>query len=395
MVSIDKLYLEKLTDEYFQSILDSTKSDFRFIGKGLPYEYISEITLWRNFFINTPLYGHRLAKNKAILSYYPFSEHPDLLFTNDAGITPLSHQPSNFFRDISKAKKQNRKIVGFFGGSTIQGYGSRLPEYSIPAQVQRLLNQDSSNFYCLNLGVAGWTSYESLNYLVHEFWRYLDIAIFYDGWNCSNEFYQLGLTRRTALGKQTELNETFKQVEQQIIFDNQFSLSYLSKRSISLLLSLLINKLPITHSDNYLHSFITKFFSLSSRKSLVDLLNYSVPIKVQNKLLNQARDKYIDIHEKIYLICKAKKIKSIHIYQPLLVNSKKNLSEREKFFMETGLPWGNPEITKKFRIGDKMKLISDFSNIFDNIDAEIFIDSGHLNHYGNYFVASKIKNLIN
>lgn len=98
-------------------------------------------------------------------------------------------------------------------------------------------------------------------------------------------------------------------------------------------------------------------------------------------------------------VCKEFGIKFISVLQPWLLE-KKELSKYDSDIIEL---WYSENKAFRFETMKKIKKlisteeyswINDFSNMFDKINEPIYFDGCHLYSKGNYFVASKIFDLI-
>ena len=78
------------------------------------------------------------------------------------------------------------------------------------------------------------------------------------------------------------------------------------------------------------------------------------------------------------------------------------MSEKELFWKKIGLSSIQPRFYENFYRELKNKLFNDsekydftdLTNVFDDVKEQTYIDSGHLNKFGNLIVASKITDII-
>ena len=63
------------------------------------------------------------------------AEHDDLLTADRSRVSKNAALGVESGGRILTAKERKAPVIAFFGGSTVQGYGARLPQFSIPAQV--------------------------------------------------------------------------------------------------------------------------------------------------------------------------------------------------------------------------------------------------------------------
>ena len=111
--------------------------------------------------------------------------------------------------------------------------------------------------------------------------------------------------------------------------------------------------------------------------------------------------KYKIIHNLASTVCESVDIKFVHILQPLIFVGKKKLSHNENIWKKNGFSSGNPLIYETFyrevtsnSVCDDYNYL-DLSGCFNDIDEEVYIDSGHLNRIGNLIVGKKINSYLN
>jgi hypothetical protein len=330
----------------------------------------------------------------------------DIFISDENRATPNSLNYIDSAIRINDAKKRKIPIIVFLGGSTIQGYGSRIPNFTIPALVEKILETEySTETVCINYGVAGWTCVEMLHLLIHEI-QYANIIVQYDGWNCCCELYAKNLFDKISLGAQRSSNidiftgTSQRHVEQDYIMGLRFNAYYLLKRSFNLFLNnLFCNATSNKYGNlltNLLDIILKKYFSINERRITTDAaLDTNINQKDRKIIIENTISDYLSTHSKIKKWCNLINSKHLHYFQPLLINSSKITTPYEQEFKKSGAPWKQNGILKEFsehvQVFDE---IIDLSTIFNNVTEEVFIDSGHLNMIGNCFVAKKISDHI-
>jgi hypothetical protein len=387
-------------EELFADSVSKLKNNSNYLGEGFPDEFLSSINRWRSFFIQNPMYGHQIGKNVSIISYYPFALGPDILISDIDGISKNRIEENLSARErIARGKNDGVKVVAFLGGSTIQGYGARLPQFTIPSLVEVIFEKKyDQKIVCINYGVAGWTSKESLNFLLHDLHDGIDMVIAYDGWNCCHELFMREFFIRFKYFEKLGKGSSFRHYEQVFLSSKSYELVFNFRRCINLL----VNRFATMLSNRFkfltarLNFLLQSYFSLAERRLLIDCMERYVFTEKQEKdIIHDIAKDYVDTHIKMKLLCESKQIDFIHILQPLLSTTQKPLSAREVDFKKSGLPWGRPHVYPQFR--DKVLSISapvDFTNRLDGIVDELFVDSGHLNIKGNFVVANGMVTLI-
>lgn len=388
-------------DHDFARSLDEAVAAGSFLGRGTGTEFLSEVTRWRRFFVPSAMYGHRLATGVSILSRYPYAEHDDLLVVDRSHVSKNAVLGEDSEERIRAAKLRRARVIAFFGGSTIQGYGARLPQYSIPAQVESILRlRHGVDAVCLNYGVAGWTCVESLNLLIHEVSDSLDVAVFYDGWNCCNEAFLSALVADGFGSAGTSPcifpGTSMRHVEQDFVRGLHYSASHLWRRSFRLsvnrLLTWIAGGCGASRLSRLLNRLLQRFFSIAEIRLLRERLDRVVLAPgAEREVIRRVADAYVRTHDKIARWCEACGIQRIHAFQPLLPNSGKVRTPREETFYQSGLPWGRPYVSALFRdaIRDYPGM-TDLSDALDDVRAEVFVDAGHLNMQGNFHVAVRL-----
>lgn len=371
-----------------------------FIGYANDNESLEMVLLWRNFFIPSSFFGHLIAKNISIVS--EFRGLKDIWITDSMGVCKNSIEALDTQIRINNAKENNEPIFAFFGGSTIQGVGSFLPNFTIPALVERILLIDYNiKSVCINHGVAGWSSSDELNYLLHEINYNPNYCIFYDGWNCVWNLYN-GILINEHSKKPNNIKWMKGTSLRHLEYDHQNSLQFSITWHFSKFFNLFINK-----SLLYLSRFFNrKSFSLfvSNISSTLfpqrrinvfnNLENITLSDELLERILFQIANEYLRIDQIANIVCQNRGIKFLHLMQPTLLTTTRTLTIREMKLLEIGESTPNPEVFSLFnkfvsKIGLPDHMI-DISNTFNNIDEEVFQDDGHLNHIGNYHVAMKI-----
>lgn len=389
----------------FESALGQIRATGAFLGRGEHSELLSEVLRWRRFYTPSALYGHRLGANVAIVSHYPFADHDDLFVVDNRHVTKNAVLGEESRDRVCRARERRLPVIGFFGGSTVQGYGARLPPYTIPAQAERILAlRHGIDAVCVNYGVAGWTCAESLHLLIHEATGSIDIAVFYDGWNCCNEFFLRSLASKSVSRNSARPvlypGTSFQHYEQDYLAGIHYSVPRMSRRLLNLsvnhLCSLLAKCWPGQRIKQWLNSILQRYFTIADVHALREELDRpELRPEEERSAVEKAAAEYLSAHAKVVLWCQANGIRLLHALQPLLPNSRKQLTEREESFSKSGLPWGKPHLVRQFRDNVKGQPgLLDLSSLFDEVVEEGFIDTGHLNMRGNFRVALCLADLL-
>jgi len=362
-----------------------------FIGHASHSEWISDAKKWGRFFVSSQYCGYKVAGNVSIISHYPYFEYPDIFVASDRGY--LCNEVGEDIRSeivLQQAKNDGCRIIGIFGGSTIQGYGSRIPDFSIPARLEMHLRRNGMPVKCLNFGVAGWTISEIVGYIASHDLSYLDQIIVYDGWNCAQEAFLKNIL--TGLPGKEGIN-SIRDLEDLILRPTLFSPVQLFYRLTKALGNLSLGRLSqwFPELEPIMSPLAGSFFSLSLRKKILELVaeDEFEKEKIQQRLPDIVAE-YSRLHEVLYGIGKAIGKPIIHFVQPTLYTTEKLLTAREAFVLKAGIPWGHADIYAEFVRLLAPKHENDLTRALSGIPGEIFNDIGHLTSLGNNAIAEEI-----
>ena len=405
-MSTIKKQVQNFNSYEFEESIKLLESSKDFIGYGTDSDSLEIVLLWRKFFQPSSFFGHIIAKNVSIVS--EFKGLKDIWVTDSMGVCKNNIDADDTQIRINKAKDDNVPIIAFFGGSTMQGVGSYLPNFTIPSLVEQILLEEY-NFktVCINHGVAGWSSSEELNFLIHGLDYTPSHCIFYDGWNCVWNFYNgilLNNQFKTDSIIKWQKGTSLRHVEYDYQNLLQFSILWQIKKTSNLIFNkflLYISKsLNIKFWRRLLQKISSIFFPYKRFNILYNLNNKSLSDDLRDNYLIQIATEYLRIDKIANLVCESRAINCIHFMQPTLLTTNRPYSLREMNLLELGDPLPNSEVFSlftKFVNNEKPpKYLMDISDTFNQIDEEVFQDDGHLNPIGNYYVAKRIvKEIIN
>lgn len=380
-----------------------------FLGTGTREKTIANSFLWRKFYIPDSFYGHRLAASASILSEYLGMDQPDIFSTDSWGVTRNDVLIDESEARVKTARARGHLVVAVFGGSTVQGVGAGSPRFTIPSMLERILSsQYNIETVCINHGVAGWSSANQLHFLMHGLEYHPDLCIFYDGWNCCWNFYQMALLGAGFDSKRQFQDDVIwrrgvspRHLEHEEINRLAFSFPRLIVRAALLAgqYALAIAFRPFDlFSQGASKRFAGRLLPIGTFDPLVKVRELELNPILRDRTLRIAVEEFVGVHALAAAVCKARGTKFIHFLQPLLVNSQKKRTIQEDNLLHREGLMRNPEIFSLFvdfvnRVNLDIKLI-DLSTVFDEICEEVFLDGGHLNRFGNYIVADQIANKI-
>ncbi len=392
-----KELINNFSQQDFTSKVNIIEKKASFLGFGFDNGSFSNVILWRKFFKPSSFFGHLIAKNVSIVS--DFRGLQDIWITDSLGVCKNDIDDLDTTIRINKAIKNNEPILSFFGGSTIQGVGSFIPNFTIPSLVEKILQSEYGiNCICINHGVAGWSSSEQLNSLLHNLTYKPTHCIFYDGWNCSWNFYNgilINEEKKIPSPINWELGTSLRHVEYDYLNLLNFSSRWHFKKAINLLLNkLLIGITSIVRDSRLTDYFAKAHFPIGRLNIFQNTMFRSLPDDVRDSYLMQAANEYHRIDQLAHVVCKSRGIKFIHFMQPTLQTTNRSLTDKEKGLLEIGESSPNPEVFELFPEFVRRSGLSDhfidITNTFGSISEDVFVDDGHLNPMGNYYVARRI-----
>jgi len=362
---------------------------------------IDNVQLARSVFKPNAYYGTRLANDQQVLvDVDEFgAQDIDLFVTDHEGIPKNRLSDKNTSQRVKLARQQGKKVITFFGGSTIMGTGSRLPSFTIPSLVEQILLLNYQiDTVCVNRGILGMTSQDSFNMLNAEgFIEPADCVIFYTGWNCvfnQSAIHALLETDSSALKSETYPGMSTRHIEHGMLLQHQFNTTLAWRRARWITINKVLTRISgalsaprgrklvnqILKSDPTVnHSFMSEVIEAITRGNADEIAAKS------------AQD-YLRIHRLAHACCKSERTQFFNFLQPCLSWGHKPMSTSEQDYVSNSPPMGG--VQRKFyeqvMSHSKPDYFHDLTQIFDTVSKQAYIDTGHLNPYGNFLVAEKI-----
>ena len=265
--------------------------------------------------------------------------------------------------EINVSKTNNDYRIIMIGGSTVFGAGMPNDNLTIPYQLNKKFEEKYNNVEVINAGISGITSFEELYHFKQKL-IHLDpnLVIIYDG---ANDVHN-------KITSDPEILNTDKDELQMKDFQKYLRSPVVMYRYVLLPIinSEAVNTLDITGVSTTSNSSI---HNSSQIPQLITSLWY-------------------DHIKEFCQISNEKQIKSIVIIQPSLDQDKKSLSDYEYSIYKKNI------LDKKIfdmLIQKSEKLtncsgVYDFTNVFENTFSGVYVDTVHLNNYGNKIIAEKI-----
>lgn len=356
---------------------------------------LSNILKWRSFYFPSSFYGHYCAPNKLIQD--KSSNWNDFFETDSWGIIKNKIGGPETKNRI-KGIKDNIPKIAFFGGSTIQGVGSGLPDFSIPSLVEKnFKTKYDRNVICVNHGVAGWYCAEQFHFLLHQMKYKPDYVVFYDGWNCVWNLYN-GMIMAEENKMTWKKGTSLRHVEYDLINSKMFDSNYLIKRGLRVFFNKICDNtariIDLSYWSQVWNFLAINFFPIKPINYLNKFQNYNITEKKFNRIMGNVVDEYLRIHFLAKAFCESQNIKFIHFLQPTLHSVKRDLSHKEKVILDKNIRISNPNMYSQFpsfikKAGWPQGLL-DLSDCLNDLKDDIFVDDGHLNQSGNIYISNEI-----
>lgn len=259
--------------------------------------------------------------------------------------------------------------IFFLGGSTTFGFITTSDEFTIPALLERKINDAGLDVKVVNAGVGSANSSDELYYLENHILDYSpNMIISYDGWNDIlqgvDDFTRI---QSDDIDISINANQITKDNTKTGIISFFAKIDYQTGLGIALFLSHLINNPEID---------LTKNIDIY-KNTEIDALDF-----IESKLENN--------WSKICINGEKHGFKTINIIQPMLGTSDRIITDKTKSL----LTFVNVYIQKLNLDQNRLNScenIYDFRNIFAEMDNEIiYFDAGHMSTFGNEIIANNI-----
>ncbi len=415
---LEDLITEALNTPKVEEIIKDLPSEYNDLGELTNDSLMKNIKKSQIFSPPSAIYGNRYGKN-ILYRWELRDKNNDIFIADQNGILKNNFNDLGTYERITDAKKNNIPVFFFFGGSTMMSVGSITPNFSIPSLVERIFKiKFKKKILCVNFGHGGTCITEASNLYLHESRKYLKSAnvVFYDGWNCSSYLTLMNRIKECNLeNSNIKVNifngDSIRQLEHNYVLSKIYSLRWNVSR---------VKNLILVYFFDYIYkctpSKILKKIIKGLQNRLTDIRPNEDLQKVYSKLSNDfdainsasklAVDEYIDLHKSVNSICNSSGGNFYWFQQPIIFWSNKPLTHKEAEWKNRGFASGDPRIfktfeenfnlifKKKYQYNKELKF-KDLTGIFNNIEEEVFIDSGHLNRLGNLIVAAEIASEIN
>lgn len=388
---IDNKEIFNLADKVLSDDMETINADLR----------LENVQAARRVFLPSSLYGTSLALNKNFIIDIEAFGGSDLDFfsTDEEGIIKnCLHTPSTKER-VEQAKKTGKKIIMIFGGSTIMGIGSRIPNLTIPALVESILRLEHNiDAVCINRGVIGYTSIENLNLLLTSSLHLQpDEVIFYDGWNCVSNF-AVNKANRPEIGPHLSPpmlgGMSYRHYEHDKILFDQFQIWPQTRRLLWVFCNKLLQTMNQVIKLNFfqrLVNYVVAHDTTVNQKWTSDLFE-KLAHSDSKTIAEECALDYLRIHNVAEAFCSQQNISFSTFLQPCLSWGSKPLTPKETVFHQDAASFNklNMEFHQTLQQSGEFNKFCDLADCFNTVTEQCYIDSGHLNPTGNFHVAKKI-----
>jgi hypothetical protein len=415
--AMEKLKSEAFVDITNKSLLEKAEKfpSSKFIGIIKNSCSLDNVKIAQEFAAPNSYYGHRYGANiTAIWDIRPEYGF-DLYCTDNDGILKNSIGDEDAIKRIKDARNHGKRVYYLFGGSTMMSMGARTPEFSIPALVEKITKQKyGEDVVCINFGLGGTYCKDSFNLLISEVipnYGNPNGVIFYDGWNCASYISLMKAMSSELSNLKIKNQQGLRQLEHDFALTNLYDVKWVLIHAIKVLIASIFSKIKNISKnkfiDRVLNGIQIRLFDLRHTTELWSIVDraFIKECSVIEELADETVREYAYLHENVRIICEARNIKFMFFLQPLVLWGNKPLTEKEDQWRKDGNSSGNTIIFKPFykklklflEASERKNLKSvfyDLTNVFDNVREQVYIDSGHLNRYGNLLVSEKIAAII-
>ncbi len=367
---------------------------------------LNNIKRSRKFILPSSQYGMRYRESSSAL-WDLYDREMDLFITDKYGLLKNEIDADDSLERINKARLESEKVIYFFGGSTMMSLGSRIPFFSITSLIEKLLKiKTGKNFTCINFAVGGTCCQEALNLLIN---RALKIAkpnmvVFYDGWNCATYLALrsklLHISEKFNLNLPITAGETIRQFEHNITLDKVFNYKYCLSRLLKMSIGEVAGLLSPRESkvEKFIGRIQEKFLSLRTNSELSKIANLIKDDEINDKSIEESVSDYISIHQFAKAITNSLDIQFVTFLQPLTCWGSKKLTKKELDWYQSSYKSERSKLHKLFKSQLLAQITNksicenfiDLTNVFDDFEDELYIDTGHINRLGNLIVSEKI-----
>lgn len=264
------------------------------------------------------------------------------------------------------------KKIFMFGGSTLWGTGAPDCE-TIPSYISKLLNKDKPQYVVYNYAETGYVASQELNRLISEIKKghIPDLVIFYSGINDAFEgTCTLGALKTPAYHTYMDrFGRVFKQSKTAKFFE-------------------ILEMTYIYRGFNFIKN---RLFP-----NAVERWEETIEEETIQEAAHKTAQYWVANYEIASKIGREYGFKVILILQPNAASGGKILQDYEKNFLKGSHAAVNVayEAMKGIIRENNFSGVCDLSDIFENINEPIYIDWAHMGPLGNYYVASRIAEII-
>lgn len=395
-----------LSEESRKSVIAALGDQF--IGTLSIEALLDNIRNSRRAFVPTSYYGYRTGANVGFVvaagggGARPEGAPPigsDLFVTDTLGVFKNAPDAIDTSARLLLARARGDKVVVMYGGSTMMGIGSRAPNFTIAALVEKILEQDHDlRVVCVNRGIAGAYCQDALSVMMAEIQAdQPDCVVYYDGWNCCHNL-MLNKVFRDAGPFEGKIpvhrGMSLRHLEHDIVLHRHFNLRQVLGHGWRLLATSVLTGIARIVPNKVVRracaSLAERFFSL--KNNIYFNANSLRQSSDSEALASESAEDYWRIHRYSKAICDVAGAKFVTYLQPVVWWGKKPYSKSELAYIEASRAVEEDHVRfyREVTRENKQDWFVNLSDTFSNVTEDVYIDSGHLNRLGNLYIARAI-----
>tara|TARA_B000000460_G_scaffold17318_1_gene11629 strand:+ start:1664 stop:2755 length:1092 start_codon:yes stop_codon:yes gene_type:complete len=258
--------------------------------------------------------------------------------------------------EIKSEKSNDDFRIIVIGGSTVFGSGLSNDDQTIPFELYKKFNEKYANVEVINAGISSITSFEEVYHIKHKLVHLdPDMIIVYDGVN--DIFYRvIDDPEIIESTDEFQLKDFQKYLRSPVVFYRHILL-------------------PILHFD------VLGSPSTDKPTALYDE-------QVSNNIAQSWERRIAEFCQ----VAREHQFESVVVIQPSLSHGIKPLSDYERSIQLENIHRERTfeKLIQKGKGLNECSLVLDFSDVFENTNAGVYIDQVHVNNLGNKIIAEKI-----
>jgi hypothetical protein len=175
---------------------------------------------------------------------------------------------------------------------------------------------------------------------------------------------------------------------------HQFSGAASFKRTVWLSINRILTKIATLFQNKKSRRIFNQFlrFDPNVSHSFVPEIIESISNGDTQKIAKDCAQDYLRLSRLAQACCQAEDVEFLNFIQPCLSWGNKTMTPGEQEFVNNSPPMGGVQKAFYENVVSQTteKYFHDLGHVFDSTPEQVYIDTGHLNQYGNFVVAEKI-----